>query len=176
MAKPSRTKSGVELLVRAGAEERLDGRERERRVLRLVRAEQRQEDLLVDAAEALQGEHLPADRLVSAASTPNSLPSRASVAPISALRSRIGRIASSVCTALITVAPLWMMPALAQAMSSMVSPSHSVWSSPIGVITQTPASMTLVASSSPPSPTSTTAMSTGASANAAYAIAVVMSK
>jgi hypothetical protein len=69
-----------------------------------------------------------------------------------------------------------MMPALAQAMSSIVSPSHSVWSSPIGVITQTPASITLVASSSPPRPTSTTAMSTGASANAAYAIAVVMSK
>ena len=32
-----------------------------------------------------------------------------------------------------------MMPALASAMSSIVSPSHSVWSSPIGVITQTPA-------------------------------------
>ena len=76
-------------------------------------------------------------------------------------------MASSVCTALITVAPLWMMPALAQAMSSIVSPSHSVWSSPIGRITATPASMTLVASSSPPRPTSTTAMSTGASANAA---------
>jgi hypothetical protein len=69
-----------------------------------------------------------------------------------------------------------MIPALAQAMSSIVSPSHSVWSSPIGVSTHTPASMTLVASSSPPSPTSTTATSTGASANAAYAMAVVMSK
>jgi hypothetical protein len=69
-----------------------------------------------------------------------------------------------------------MMPALAQAMSSMVSPSHSVWSSPIGVITLTPASSTLVASSSPPMPTSITAMSTGASANAANAMAVVMSK
>jgi hypothetical protein len=63
-----------------------------------------------------------------------------------------------------------------EAMSSIVSPSHSVWSSPIGVMTQTPASMTLVASSSPPSPTSTTAMSTGASAKVAYASAVVMSK
>ena len=47
----------------------------------------------------------------------------------------------------------------------MVSPSHSVWSSPIGVITATPAWSTLVASSAPPSPTSTTATSTGASAN-----------
>ena len=75
-----------------------------------------------------------------------------------------------------TVAPAWMMPALAQAISSTVSPSHSVWSSPIGVITQTPASMTLVASSAPPSPTSTTAMSTGASAKVAKASAVVMSK
>ena len=51
-----------------------------------------------------------------------------------------------------------------------------MWSSPIGVITQTPAWSTFVASSAPPSPTSTTATSTGASANAANASAVVMSK
>ena len=61
-------------------------------------------------------------------------------------------------------------------MSSIVSPSHSVWSSPIGVITATPAWITFVASSAPPSPTSTTATSTGASANVANASAVVMSK
>jgi hypothetical protein len=52
-------------LLGARAEERLDRGERERRVLRLVRAEQRQEDLVVDAAEALQREHLAADRLVA---------------------------------------------------------------------------------------------------------------
>ena len=69
-----------------------------------------------------------------------------------------------------------MIPALASAMSSIVSPSHSVWSSPIGVMTQVLACSTFVASSAPPRPTSTTATSTGASANAANAIAVVMSK
>jgi hypothetical protein len=69
-----------------------------------------------------------------------------------------------------------MMPALAQAISAIVSPSHSVWSRPIGVMAQTPALRTLVESSAPPSPTSTTATSTGASANAANASAVVTSK
>ena len=49
------------------------------------------------------------------------------------------------------------------------------WSRPIGVITATWASMTLVASHVPPRPTSTTATSTGASANAANAIAVSIS-
>ena len=77
---------------------------------------------------------------------------------------------------MITVAPSWMMPDLATAMSWIVSPNHSVWSSPIGVTTQTGECSTLVASSAPPRPTSTTATSTGASANAASAIAVVISK
>ena len=45
-----------------------------------------------------------------------------------------------------------------------------MWSTPIGVTTATCASATLVASQVPPMPTSTTATSTGASANAAYAI------
>ena len=70
------------------------------------------------------------------AATPNSRPSRAMVAPTSAQRSRIGRIASSGCAAQISVDPLWMIPAFARAMSSMVSPSHSVWSRPIGVMTR----------------------------------------
>ena len=43
-------------------------------------------------------------------------------------------------------------PTLAVAMSSMVSPSHSVWSSPMGVITQVLACSTLVESSAPPRP------------------------
>ena len=46
---------------RAGAEERLDGGQRGDRVLRLVGAEQRQEDLLVLAAQALQPHLLAAD-------------------------------------------------------------------------------------------------------------------
>lgn len=47
-----------------------------------------------------------------------------------------------------------------------------MWSIPIGVITATGALITLVASQRPPSPVSTTATSTGASANAANAMAV----
>ena len=46
---------------------------------------------------------------------------------------------------------------------------------PIGVMTATGASTTLVASQRPPMPTSTTATSIGASANAANAIAVTTS-
>ena len=65
-----------------------------------------------------------------------------------------------------------MIPALLPAISAMVSPRYSVWSMPIGVITATGASTTLVESQVPPSPTSMTATSTGASANAANAIAV----
>ena len=45
----------------SGAEERLDRGQRERCVLGLVRAVQRQEDLVVDAAQALQREQLAAD-------------------------------------------------------------------------------------------------------------------
>jgi hypothetical protein len=51
-----------------------------------------------------------------------------------------------------------------------------MWSRPIGVITQVPACRTFVASHAPPRPTSTVATSTGASANAANASAVVNSK
>ena len=50
-----------------------------------------------------------------------------------------------------------------------------MWSSPIGVMTATGASTTLVASQRPPMPTSTTATSTGASAKAANAMAVTTS-
>ena len=61
-------------------------------------------------------------------------------------------------------------------MSRTLSPSRWVWSSEIGVTTATGASITFVASQVPPRPTSMTATSTGASANAAYAMAVVISK
>ena len=166
----------VELPVRARAEERLDRGERHRRVLRLVRAVQRQEDLVVHAAEALQGEHLPADRDRPAQHAELAALAGDGRADLGAALQERPRGLLRPGRREITVAPVWMMPALASAMSSIVSPSHSVWSSPIGVITQTPAWSTLVASSAPPRPTSTTATSTGASANAANASAVVMSK
>ena len=68
------------------------------------------------------------------------------------------------------------MPDFSVAISSTVSPRYSVWSSPIGVMTHTLPSATFVASHAPPMPTSTMATSTGASANAANAIAVITSK
>ena len=52
----------VELAVRAGAEERLHGRQCHRRVVGLVLTVQRQEDVGVHPAEALQVEQLAADR------------------------------------------------------------------------------------------------------------------
>ena len=69
-------------------------------------------------------------------------------------------------------APGLMMPDFSLAMPRTSVPRYSAWSRPIGVITATAPSATLVASHRPPSPTSITAASTGASANAAKPIAV----
>ena len=111
-------------------------------------AVQRQEHLVVHAAEALQGQHLAADGRPRGARTPNSLPSRATRrADLDAPLSRIGRRLLGCAAHDHGRARLWMMPAFSSAISSIVSPSHSVWSSPIGVITATSASITLVASS-----------------------------
>ena len=68
------------------------------------------------------------------------------------------------------------MPAFSTAISSSVSPRYLAWSIATGVTTATCPSATLVASQVPPMPTSTTATSTGASANAAKAIPVITSK
>ena len=65
------------------------------------------------------------------------------------------------------MAPGLMMPDFSVAISSTVEPSSCAWSIATGVTTATCPSATLVASQVPPSPTSTTATSTGASANAA---------
>ena len=69
-----------------------------------------------------------------------------------------------------------MIPAFSVATSARVVPSSGTWSSPTGKITAVEAWTTLVASHSPPSPTSSTATSTGASAKVANAIAVRTSK
>ena len=69
-----------------------------------------------------------------------------------------------------------MMPALLPAISVSVSPRYSVWSMPIGVITATAASATLVESQVPPSPTSTTAdVDRGVARTPRYAMAVRIS-
>ena len=69
-----------------------------------------------------------------------------------------------------------MMPDFSPAISTSVVPRKWVWSRAMGVMTDTTASTTFVASHEPPMPTSTTATSTGASANAAYATATSTSK
>ncbi len=68
------------------------------------------------------------------------------------------------------------MPAFSSAIWATESPIISVWSSEIGSTTETVASATLVASQVPPRPTSSTATSTGVSANAANAMQVRTSK
>ena len=78
--------------------------------------------------------------------------------------------------AVMRVAPSLMIPALLAAISSRESPSQAQWSRPTGVMTSTSEATTLVESQVPPSPTSTTATSTGWSAKAASAMTVRTSK
>jgi len=67
-------------------------------------------------------------------------------------------------------------PAFSAAIASIVSPRISVWSSPIDVITVTSGASTLVQSSRPPRPTSTTAQLTLSCANQSNPSAVATSK
>ncbi|MGY3682833.1 hypothetical protein ACVWXU_006456 [Streptomyces sp. TE33382] len=113
---------------------------------------------------------------ISREATPNSMPSRATVASTSTAFFSITCAASTGCCARMTVAPCLMIPDFSPAISAGVEPSRSVWSSEIGVTRATEASITFVASQVPPMPTSTTATSTGASAKAAYAMPVSTSK
>ncbi len=111
-------------------------------------------------------------------STANSESSRATAASARTVCASTTSMASATCrpmTATVSGAPSsarLMMPAFSPAMPAMSSPRYSTWSTLIGVITATGASITLVASQRPPSPTSITPTSIGASANAANAIAV----
>ena len=68
------------------------------------------------------------------------------------------------------------MPAFSDAISSSESPRYSTWSRATLVTAVASGAMTLVESSRPPSPTSTTARSTPASAKQRNASAVVASK
>ncbi len=108
--------------------------------------------------------------------TPNSRPSRATSASTSTERRSSTSAASTGCWASTPYEPGLRIPAFSAAICSIVEPRNRVWSTPIGVMTATCASATLVASQVPPRPTSTTATSTGASAKAANAIAVSTSK
>ena len=68
------------------------------------------------------------------------------------------------------------MPAFSQAIGSSVSPRYFMWSRAILVTPLTSGRTTLVLSSRPPSPTSTTAISAPRAAKSAKASAVVASK
>ncbi len=68
------------------------------------------------------------------------------------------------------------MPAFSDAISATVVPRYCVWSMLTLVTTATSASITLVASHVPPSPTSSTATSTATSANQRNAAPVSTSK
>ena len=111
-------------------------------------------------------------------STANSESSRATAASARTVCASSTSIASGTwrpITATVSGAPsaaLVMMPAFSPAIPAMSSPRYSTWSTLIGVMTATGALTTLVASQRPPRPTSITATSIGASANAANAIAV----
>ena len=84
--------------------------------------------------------------------------------------------AFSDCGATTTGTPRLMIPAFSLAISSTVSPSVLTWSRLIWVMAQISGATTLVASSLPPSPTSTTWKSAPSRVNQTNAIAVSTSK
>ena len=159
------------------ADERLDRRQRDGGVLGLVGAVQRQEHLVVPRAQALQGHHLAADRR----------------APGTRPRTRCPR------------GPRWHRPRRRCRSSTSADLGRLLGDhrdraglDDAGLLDgdlpracrrgrtrgrrrsaaprRPRASATLVASQTPPMPTSTTATSTGASANAAYAMPTMVSK
>ena len=159
----------------APTEEGLDRRNRHGRVLRLVGAEQREEQVGVLAGEAAQRDQLPTDGHVARDHAElvalDTIRAPTSVAALDEHRDRLGRLPQpddGDGAAL-------MMPAFSRDLLDRVAEPVR-WSSAIGVTTETGPSTTLVASHSPPMPTSTTATSTGASANAAYATVTSTSK
>ena len=84
--------------------------------------------------------------------------------------------ASRCCAATIAGTPRLRMPAFSAAILSSVSPRNSVWSIEIGVMTvASGCSITLVASSRPPRPTSSSSTSAGWRANSSRPAAVVIS-
>jgi hypothetical protein len=109
-------------------------------------AEQRQEDVLVGAAQAAQRTSCWPPSACSRLSTPNSTPSRATVAPTSPRALAAAPRPPSGCCASTATAPGLMMPAFSAAISSIVCRAAWVWSMAIGVITATAPSATLVQS------------------------------
>ena len=105
-----------------------------------------------------------------------SRPTTASGAPVSRQARSMTRAASSGCGCETTGTPGLMMPAFSAAIAASVSPSCSVWSRLMAVMTATSGARTFVASSRPPRPTSTTARSTPTRSKWSNARAVKISK
>jgi hypothetical protein len=129
-----------------------------------VRAVQRQVDVVVAAGQPLQGQQLAADR-GGPGDDPELEPSRATVAPTSAQRQQqhLGRLALLLGQDDRRSGeddPGLLRGELGQRGAEQ---RHVV--EPTGSTTAVPACTTLVASQAPPRPTSSTATSTGASAN-----------
>ena len=147
--------------MRTGTEERLDRRQRQHRVVRLVFAVQRQEDVGVDPAEALQLQHLAADRDLAVQHRELRILAGHRGVGAHGLRQqhlhRLRHLTPMIATVsgrAPILGALVMMPAFSPAIPAMSSPRYSTWSMLIGVITATGASITLVASQRPPRPTS----------------------
>src|ERR1700722_16099798 len=134
-------------------------------------AVQRQEDIGVHPAKALQLQHLPADGDLSAQHRElGVLPGDRGIGANSLGHKHFHRLGHLLgddrdgvrCT----------VGRLGDDAGFLTGDPGDVLAEVFGVMTATGASITLVASQRPPIPTSTTATSTGASANAANAIAV----
>ena len=188
--KPTGTDSGgepcaygvdVELPVRSCAEERLDSGQRDDGVVGLMFAVQRQEDLGVHAAEALQFEHLAADRRL-AAQHGELESSRATAASARTVSASTTSIASGTClpiTATVSTGTIVLLPGddsrllrgdfgdfVAEVLGVVDTDRGDDGHRCVDDVGGVPA---------PPIPTSTTATSIGASAKAANAIAVTTS-
>ena len=157
-------------------EERLDRRDGHGRVLRLVGAVQREEQVGVLGREPAHGDLLPPEGDVAGGDAEVAALDHEPGTDLGGALASTSTASGSGWSPTTVIASALMMPAFSVAISSMVSPRKCRWSIPIGVTTQTGASTTFVASHEPPMPTSTTATSTGRSANAAYATATSTSK
>ena len=114
------------------AQEGLDGRQGEGCVLRLVGSVEREEHLLVAAAQPLQPDHLATDGGHPAGDPElQPLAGQRGARPRCTAR-RSPAITSGDCTALMTVAPGLMMPTFSRAMIAGDSPRYFAWSTAIG--------------------------------------------
>ena len=157
------------------ADERLRGRERDRRVVALVRAVQRDEHVGVARRRGVKSSTQRGRRPRARwRATPKSTSRRTTRAGSRSVKNgtRSGSVSPST-----SVAPVLDDPGLLRRdLLGASVPRYCVWSMLTFVTTATSASITFVASHVPPRPTSTTATSTATSANQRSAAPVTISK